>query len=290
MEWTLKELRCFVAAATFGTITDAALELHISQAQASRAISQFEAALGQRVLRRGRHGCEVTPFGDALLPQARRLLAQVDTVNSLAAREHDRLRLGYAWSALGAHTTALLRQWRAAHPTTELHFEQHGSATSGLAEGRCDVAIMRQTPDPARFASAIVGLERRLAVFSADDELWHRRRSLRMHEFAGRTVAAEPRAGTTTRELWDGGPAPERFIAVTGTEDWLNTISAGEAVGSTAEATAVHHARAGLRFIPITDAPRIAVHLAWWRDEAPPQLDSLIELVSNLYARGPVRS
>ncbi|GAA1314142.1 LysR family transcriptional regulator [Leucobacter albus] len=286
MEWSLRELRCFVAAATHGTITDAAAELHVSQASASRAIGSLETALGQRVLRRGRYGCEPTAFGEALLPQARRLLAQVDTVNSLAKREHHRLRLGYAWSALGTHTTGLLREWRAAQPGIELHFDQHGSPTSGLAEGRCDVAIMRSSPDQAKYASAVIGLERRVAVFSADDALWSRRRSLRMRDFSGRTVAAEPRAGTTRRELWDGGPAPDRFIAVADTEDWLNTISAGIAVGVSAEATSVHHARSGVKFIPITDAPRIAVHLAWWRGEPPAGLDALIELTTRLYARG----
>ncbi|KUF07319.1 LysR family transcriptional regulator [Leucobacter sp. G161] len=285
MEWSLREMRCFVLAASFGTITDAAIELHISQASASRAISSLERALGQRVLRRGRHGCEPTAFGEALLPQARRLLAQVDTVNTLAEREHDRLRLGYAWSALGKHTTSVLREWRAQYPNTELHFSQHSTPTSGLAEGRCDVAIMRIPPDAARFSSAVIGLERRFAVFSADDPQWAKRRTLRMREFAGRTVAAEPRSGTTKRELWDGGPAPDTFIAVTDTEDWLNTLSAGEAVGVTAEATSVHHARSGIRFIPITDAPRIAVRLVWWRDEAPNGIEALVELATRLYAR-----
>ncbi|GAA2835802.1 DNA-binding transcriptional LysR family regulator [Leucobacter komagatae] len=286
MEWSLREMRCFVTAATFGTITDAAAELHISQASASRAIASLEAALGQRVLRRGRHGCEPTAFGEALLPQARRLLAQADAVNTLADRAHGKLRLGYAWSALGRHTTTLLREWRSEQPGIDLHFEQHGTPTSGLAEGRCDVAIMRSPPDPTKFSSAVIGLERRFAVFSADDPLWARRRTLRMREFAGRTVAAEARSGTTKRELWDGGPAPAEFIAVADTEDWLNTLSVGEAVGVSAEATSVHHARPGIRYLPITDAPRIAVRLVWWRDEAPGGLEALVELATRLYARG----
>ncbi|KIP51275.1 LysR family transcriptional regulator [Leucobacter komagatae] len=286
MEWSLKELRCFVAAATSGTITGAASELHVSQASASRAIAGLERALGQQVLRRGRHGCVLTAFGEALLPHARRLLAQVDTMNALAQREQHRIRLGYAWSALGKHTTNLLRQWRETDAASELHFEHHDTPTSGLAEGRCDVAIMRSPPDPLKYSSAVIGLERRVGVFSVDDPLWARRRTLRMREFAARTVAAEPRAGTTRRELWDGGPAPENFLAVSNTEDWLTTISAGEAVGVSAESTAVHHARSGVRFIPITDAPRIAVRLVWWRDEAPTGVEALVELATRLYARG----
>ncbi len=284
MEWSLRELRCFVTAAEAGTLTGAAFELHVSQAAVSRGIAALERSLGRRVLHRGRHGCEPTAFGEALLPQARRILAQVSQLDSLARAEHGQLTIGYAWAALGAHTTALQRGWAEAHPETELRLIRHNSPTSGLAEGRCEAAIMRIAPDPARFASAVVGLERRFAAFSSDDSRWARRRSLHMREFAGRTVVADPRTGTTNRALWDGGPAPERFIESEDIEDWLNSLAAGVGVGATSEASAVHHARAGVTFRPIVDAPRIPVRIVWWRSDPPDAIASLIEAVTRLYA------
>lgn len=283
MEWSLRELRCFTVAAELGTLTGAAEHLHVSQAAVSRAIASFELALGQRVLHRGRNGCELTSFGEALLPQARRVLASAEQLNTLARAQQGQLTLGYAWAALGKHTTALQRGWAKTHPETELKLIRHTSPTSGLAEGRCDAAIMRVTPDPTKFASAVVGLERRLAAFSSDDPQWARRRSLRMRDFASRTVLADSRTGTTSSALWSGVHAPERFIESADLDDWLNGIATGIGVGTTAEATAAQHARPGVTFLPITDAPRIPVHIAWWNSDPPAKISELIEAVTRLY-------
>lgn len=283
MEWSLRELRCFTTAAELGTVTEAAEVLHVSQAAVSRGIASLELALGQRVLHRGRHGCEPTAFGEALLPQARRVLANVEQLNALASEQHGQLTLGYAWAALGRHTTAFQRGWSRDHPETELRLIRHTTPTSGLAEGKCDAAIVRVVPDHSKFASAVVGLERRLAVFPSDDPVWARRRSLRMRDFVSRTVLSDTRTGTTTRALWDGGPSPERFVESTDLEDWLNGIATGIGVGITAEATAAQHSRPGVNFRPITDAPRIPVRIIWWRSDPPDKIAELIEAVTKLY-------
>lgn len=286
MEWSLRELRCFVTAADLGTLTETAEIMHVSQAAVSRNIASLERSLGQRVLHRGRHGCEPTAFGEALLPQARRILAGAERLNALAREQHGQLVLGYAWAALGKHTSALQRGWAKDHPETELKLLRYSSPTSGLAEGRCDAAIVRAAPNSAQFASAVVGLERRLAAFSSDDPLWSRRRSLRMRDFASRTVLADSRTGTTKQTLWDGGPAPEHFLDSADLDDWLNGIAAGVGVGTTAEATAAQHRRAGVTFRPITDASRIPVRIAWWRSDPPDKIAELIETVTRLYHSG----
>ena len=286
MEWSLRELRCFVTAAEAGTLTEAAEQLHVSQASMSRGIAGLERALGGRVLHRGRHGCEPTALGETLLPRARRILDHTAALEALAREQHGRLSIGYAWAALGRHTTALMKGWDEDHPRTELRLVRHNSPTSGLAEGRCDAAIMRVEPDPARFASAVVGLERRVAAFSSDDPLWSKRRSLRMRDFAGRTIISDSRTGTTSRALWEGGPEPERFIERHDVEDWLNALSVGAGVGATSEATAMHHPRPGVVFRPIVDAPRIPVRIAWWRSDPPDEIAALLEAVTRLYAAG----
>jgi len=58
------------------------------------------------------------------------------------------------------------------------------TATAGLAEGMCDVAIIRAGPgddrlDQHRLDEAIVGLERRYCAMAADDP-WVTRRSVRL--------------------------------------------------------------------------------------------------------------
>lgn len=75
--------------------------------------------------------------------------------------------------------------------------------TAGLAEGLCDLAILRTAVDGKRFASTIAGHEWRYCALAADDP-WARRRSIRLDEVPQRTVLIDRRTGTTTPDLWPG--------------------------------------------------------------------------------------
>lgn len=284
MDWTLRELRVFVAAAETGSFTEAAGELHVSQASVSRTIAALERGVGDRLLRRVPRGCEPTSLGHQVLPHARRMLAEADRFDEFLRTRHGRLRLGYAWAALGGRTRALQRQWPHAHESIELELVRHNSPSAGLAEGLCDVAVMRRAVEDRRFESVVVGLERRLVAFAADDPQWARRRQFSMVEIAERTVVIDPRAGTTSESLWHGAEHSPRFVEATDVDSWLDAIAAGRGVGITAAATAEHHPRPGIRYRPVTDGPRIPVRLAWWRDARPSGLAELIDAVTELYA------
>lgn len=283
MEWSLRELRFFVAAADEGSFTDAATRLFVSQAAVSRTIAGLETTVGERLLRRVPRGCELTTTGRQLLPEARRVLAEADKFTDFLTSRHAILRVGYAWAALGRHTAALQRDWARQHPRTQLELVRHNSPTAGLAEGLSDVAIVRRPVDEKKFDSVVVGLERRLVAFASDDPEWSRRRSLRMGEIADRTVVIDPRVGTTSSALWSGSPQPSRFIESSDVDTWLDVIAAGRGVGTTAEATAHHHPRPGVAFRPLTDGPRIPVRLAWDHDHQPPGLRELVDSVTRLY-------
>lgn len=284
MDWTVRELEVFVAAVDTGSFTDAALLLHVSQASVSRTVAALERALGDHVLRRVPRGCEPTAFGLQLLPHARRVLAEAGRFSEFVRSRHGLVRLGYAWSALGRHTAPLQRRWAREHPEVGLELVRFNSPTSGLAEGRCDVAIVRRPVDDRRYGSFVVGLERRLVAFASDDVLWSRRRQVTMAEIAGRTVVIDPRTGTTGSDLWQGAATLPTFVESADVDSWLDAIAAGRGVGTTAQATADHHPRPGVTYRPIKDGPRIAVRLVWLRDARPAGLDELVHTVTELYA------
>ncbi|MBT1097899.1 LysR family transcriptional regulator [Streptomyces sp. WAC 05379] len=281
MDVELKQLRCLVAIVDEGTFTDAAIALGVSQAAVSRSLASLERALGVRLLRRTSR--EVTPTGTGLrvLAHARRVLGEVDGLVREATSGHARLRMGYAWAALGRHTPAFQRRWAAAHPGTDLQLVRANSSTAGLAEGACDLSVVRRPVDDRRFDSAIVGLERRLCAVAADDPL-ARRRSVRLADLSGRTLVVDRRTGTTTTDLWppDSRPAIEETHDV---DDWLTVISTGRCIGMTAEATAHQYPRPGVVYRPVRDAEPIAVRLAWWRDDPHPAAQAAIELLTALY-------
>ncbi|ALG09836.1 LysR family transcriptional regulator [Kibdelosporangium phytohabitans] len=284
MDWSLRELRFFVTAAESGSFTDAATQLHVSQAAVSRTIAGLEKTVGDKLLWRVSRGCELTSTGQQVLPHARRVLSEAERFTEFLTLRQGILRLGYAWAALGKHTARLQRSWGQRHDAIDLQLARHNSPTAGLAEGLCDVAIVRIPVDQKRFDSVVVGLERRLVAFASDDAQWSRRRQLSMAEIAGRTVIIDPRVGTTSSQLWSGAEHPPRFIESTDVDSWLDAIAAGRGVGTTAEATAHHHPRPGVTYRPIKDGPRIPVRLAWWRDNRLNGLRDLVDTVTQLYA------
>ncbi|MGW2822418.1 LysR family transcriptional regulator [Streptomyces sp. NPDC001443] len=280
----LRQLRCLVAIVDEGTFTDAGIALGISQAAVSRTLASLERGLGTRLLRRTSREVTPTAVGLRVVAHARRVLAEVDGLVREATSGHTRLRVGYAWAALGRHTLAFQRRWGDTHPETELGLVRANSATAGLAEGGCDLAVVRRDPGDQRFDSAIVGLERRLCALAADDPL-ARRRSVRLAELGGRTLLVDRRTGTTTPELWPAGarPAVEEIHDV---DDWLTVIATGRCVGMTAESTANQYPRPGVVYRPVRDAEPVAARLAWWRDDPHPATQAVIEVLTELYRQG----
>lgn len=283
MSVELRQLRCLLAIVDTGTFTDAAIELGVSQAAISRTLAALEDDLGVRLLRRSTRSLAPTPAGTRVIVRARRLVAEAEELEREAVSGRADLRLGHAWSALGRHTTAFQRRWAALHPTTSLHLIRTNSPTAGLAEGACDVAVLRSEPDPKRFDTAIVGLERRMLGVAADDP-WARRRSLTMAEIGTRTLLVDRRTGTTSADLWPAGSRPETED-VRDVDDWLAAIGTGRVVGITAEATAAQYRRPDVVYRPIRDVAPIPVRLVWWRDDPHPAAADAVALATDLYRR-----
>jgi DNA-binding transcriptional LysR family regulator len=288
MDVELRHLRCLTAIVEAGGFTDAAIELGVSQPAVSRALAALEGVLGVRLLRRTSREVVLTTAGERVLARARRVLAEVDDLVREAAGGHRRLRIGHAWAAMGEHTVEFQRRWAARHPDVDLHLVRTNTPTGGLAEGFCDVAVVRSRPDGAdtappdrRFDGAVVGLESRFCALAADDPL-ARRRQLRLTHLAGRRLAVDPRTGTTTPDLWPPGSllAVEEVHDV---DDWLAVIATGRCVGVTAASTLTQYRRQGVVFRRLRDAPPVPVRLVWWRDDPHPATADALGLLAELY-------
>lgn len=279
----LRQLRCLVAIVDTGTFTDAAIDLGVSQAAVSRTLAALEADLGVRLLRRTSREIVPTAVGTQVIARARRLLAEADELVREATAGHTRLRVGYAWSALGRHTVTFQRRWAERHPDVELRLVHTSSATAGLAEGACDVAVVRTEVDERRFADVVIGLERRYVAVASDDP-WARRRSLKLAELSARTVLMDRRSGSTTTALWppDHQPAVEYTQDV---DDWLTAIATGRGVGVTAESTVAQYPRPGVAYRALRDAAPVPVRLIWWREDPHPAAREAVALLTDLYRR-----
>lgn len=277
----LKHLRCLLAIVDTGSFTDAAVQLGVSQAAVSRTLAALERLLGVRLLHRTSRSVSPTTAGVQVLARARILLSGVDELVRGATSGHTRLHIGHAWSAFGHHTTEFQRRWHEQYPETELHLIRHNTPTGGLAEGMCDLAIVRAALDLHPWSHALIGYEARYLAVASDDH-WARRRHLRLGEIAVRTLAIDRRTGTTTLDLW---PEHERpgVEYIQDIDDWLAAIATGRCVGLTPEATATRYRREGITYRPVRDAPPVPVHLIWRTHDPHPATHTVIALATALY-------
>jgi DNA-binding transcriptional LysR family regulator len=281
MDLELRQLRCLVAIVDAGSFTDAAIDLGLSQAAVSRTLISLEQVLGVRLLHRTSRTVTPTTAGVQVLARARQLLAEADNLVAEATTGHTRLRIGHPWSAMGRHTREFQRRWAAAHPDVELRLIRTNSPTGGLAEGLCDVAVLRTAAGDQGFEGAVVGHERRYCALAADDP-WSKRRSIGLAEIRERTLLVDRRTGTTTLALWD---APQPAVEyTTDIDDWLAMIGTGGRVGVTPEGTVAQYQRDGIVFRPLRDAPPIAVRLIWRRHDPHPATNAAVGLLRQLYA------
>src|SRR5436190_21874460 len=125
----LRRLRYFVAVAERLHFGRAAQSLHISQPPLSRAIRLLEEELGVTLFARTRRKVELTPEGERLLDDTRRLTGQLErTVHELramASGKHARLRIGFVSLAdYGGVLPALLKEFKSGHPGVRLSLRE----------------------------------------------------------------------------------------------------------------------------------------------------------------------
>ncbi|MFJ6700199.1 LysR family transcriptional regulator [Streptomyces sp. NPDC091272] len=169
-----QQLRYFVAVAGSRHFTRAAEELHVAQPSLSQQIRSLERELGADLFTRARGNIALTDAGEALLPLARRILADMDTarheVQELAQLRRGRVRLGATPSVCTGLLPDLLRAFHDAHPGIQLLVEEGGShdLVRELARGALDLAlVVLPLPSPSPALTTVELLHEDLVVVSS---------------------------------------------------------------------------------------------------------------------------
>lgn len=155
----LRQLRYFVTVAEELHFGRAALRLHMTQPPLSQTIMALEELLGAPLFVRTRREVQLTPAGSALLPEARRLLAQAQELPALVQRaalgEAGRLSLAFVSSADYSVLPPLLRAYQRAYPQVQMVLQEATSdlQLDELLAGRIDAGLLiPPLPDKARLA------------------------------------------------------------------------------------------------------------------------------------------
>jgi len=261
MNVELRHLRAFAAIAQEGSVTAAAHVLGVTQPALSRTLSSLENHLGVRLFDRSTRAVVLSVHGQALLPRVLIALAAVDDVLDAAVTWP--LRVGHAWSGAGPYTSQILQEWARARPDVPATVRRVDDRLAGLTRGLSDVAFLRgRVTDPGLHSEPLYS-EPRTAVLPTTHPLAGRP-ALDLADLAGDALVVNDVTGTASPALWPaGGPRPRVALRVGTVEDWLIAIAAGQGVGVTAASTAQLHARPGVVFVPLPDAPPMPVAVAW---------------------------
>ena len=151
----LASLEAFLAIAETGSFSAAGERLHLTQPAVSKRIAVLEGQLGRRLFDRIGREVALTEAGQALLPRALRILAELDdsrrALDNLDAEVGGRLSLATSHH-IGLHRLPpLLRAFSRGHPRAalDLQFLDSEQAWAQVLHGRVELALTTLGPAAA---------------------------------------------------------------------------------------------------------------------------------------------
>ena len=291
MNLELRQLRYFVAVAEELHFGKAAERLHMTQPPLSQAIQGLEELLGGALFVRNRRAVGLTPAGDALLPEARRMLLQAaelpELVRRAASGEAGRLALDFVSSADYSVLPPFLRRYRAAFPHVQIALQEATSdrQVEDLLHARIDAGLLiPPLPDKARMAlDYLKVLEEPLilavpAGLVADGPVW-----LRDVPAAPLIIFPRPIAPALHDAILGcfraAGITPEIGQEAIQMQTIVGLVSAGMGLALVPQSVS-NLMRPGVEYRSLRDAtPLVETGLAWRRDNASPVLQGFLELL-----------
>ena len=281
----LRHLRCLIAVAEAGTITDAAIDLGLTQPAVSRALAQLEQRIGALLVERTTRRLALTAAGEAFRDHAAQALTAVDDAIAAARGQVRPLRLGYSWAAAGQYTNTLLRRWRAAFPDVDLQVRRSDDRSAGLSAGAVDLAVVRVKLDEPRLVSEPLFLEHRFLAVADDHPLASRKR-VALADLHHETLIISSTTGSTTLDLWPDDVVPKSVIDVANIDEWLTAIGSGQGLGVTAASTTHQHPRPGITYVPLSGAPPVVTYIAHDSTRVHPRHREFVELAREVVRSG----
>lgn len=294
MNIELRQLRYFVTVAEELHFGRAARRLHMTQPPLSQTIMALEEMLGAPLFERNRRGVALTAAGEALLPEARRLLEQsaglAELVQRAAAGASGRLSLAFVSSADYSVLPPTLRAYRAEYPQVEITLKEATSdlQLDDLLESRVDAGLLiPPLPDRARQELEYLPVLSEPLVLAAPAGLpaLARARAADLRKLAGIPLIIFPRH--ISPGLYDAILSVFRAAGITAEvgqeaiqmQTIVSLVSAGMGIALVPQSVS-NLRRPGVEYLPLAQStPLVETGLAWRRDNASPVLRGFLELM-----------
>jgi DNA-binding transcriptional LysR family regulator len=284
----IRQLRYFVAVAERGSVSRAAVELHLSQSSLSEALRKLELELGVELLTRSRRGVAPTAAGDALLPRARTAIDHFDAALNAARGETGRLRVGFEAAGAGRLSTQSRARLiaRFPHVRVEPRRFEWGGEVNALREGDCDVAFVWLPADLTGLHAETIATEPRFAGLATHHRL-ARHATLRVDELNDEPIMWTRRAPRYWVDWWAVNPRPNGAEPRWGpenenVEEMLEQVADGSGYCIVPASMTEFYARPDLVWIPIADIEPLRIALAWRERDASPLIAAFADIVREL--------
>jgi len=233
----LRQLRYFVAIVDHGSLSRAALALHVAQPALTQQLRQLEEELGAQLLHRSAQGVLSTDAGKVFYEHAQAILKQVADARSAVTQSAERpsgaVTMGLPHSISGALALPLLEAARAQYPeiTLQLTEELTGNLAEQLKSGRVNLAVLFDDGQLAPFSCTPLAEEEMRFICRADMEFVQDKEGLTLAEalhsmliLPGLQHGVRPRIEAVTRQA---GLSIENVIEINSIAILKSAIMAG---------------------------------------------------------------
>ncbi|NIH79412.1 LysR family transcriptional regulator [Amycolatopsis viridis] len=143
----LRQLRAFVAVASAGTVSAAAQRLELSPATVSEHVRSLETSLGVVLFDRKPTGMELAERGRLLLPEARRLLDQAESIRRLVSDERTRFTVGALETLVATRLPAVVARLGDRRPDVDLAVRSlmRQPMVRAVSDGSLDAGLLLDT-------------------------------------------------------------------------------------------------------------------------------------------------
>jgi DNA-binding transcriptional LysR family regulator len=266
----LRLVEYFVAVAEERHFGRAAERLHIAQPSLSQQIRRLEVQLGVTLLERNSRNVHLTPAGEALLREGRKILSQAKyVIQTTRAAAGPRLAVGFYGSAGSDHLPEALREFGRRQPAVSVSVRELPlGSIDAVLDGDVNVAFTRLQPGQTELEIEVIAHEPRLVALATAHPL-AARESVTFAELAEERFITNP-------AVREDGPRPARWLAEqrrhglpgrvtaqsTGVQEILTLVAAGNGVCLVPSAVARHYPRGDISYVGVEDAEPAIVSLA----------------------------
>lgn len=181
-EVTLRQFRYFIAAATTGQFSAAAVSEHVSQSAITNAVRSLERQLKTPLFQRLPHGVALTAQGQVFFHHARHVMDAVNDAMHHATLEpqtmQGTIRVAATYTVLGYFLPDLLSRFKRNYPNIEIDLVdmERCRLEQALAEKTIDlgVGLLSNIDEPRRYGYRLLVRSRRRLWTSATHDLANR--------------------------------------------------------------------------------------------------------------------